>query len=233
MPMENQLIVTQVTRQYDPPAGPVVLKAVSLEAAPGQTVALVGPSGSGKSTLLNIIGSLDKPTSGTVRLGALDVTALSADAVAQYRARHVGFVFQDHHLLPQLSALENVLLPTLAAGVDRANASARAAQLLERVGVGPRAAAFPAQLSGGERQRVAVARALINQPRLLLCDEPTGNLDHENAVRIVALFAELAQQQQVMVLMATHNMELAGQFSRCLELTGGTLVPRGAAGADR
>lgn len=232
--MQSQLTVSQVTHQYEPPTGPVVLQDVSFEAAPGATIAIVGPSGSGKSTLLNLIGSLDKPTAGTIRLGEMDVTALAGNAIARYRAAAVGFVFQDHHLLPQLSGLENVLLPTLAIG-GASQARERARELIERVGVAARAHAFPAQLSGGERQRIAVARAFINQPRLLLCDEPTGNLDHDNAVKVVELFVELARQQQVIIVMATHNLELAARFDRCLELSAGSLVAGGKppAGARR
>ena len=178
------LSVERVRKEYGSAAGPlIVLKDVSLALAPGQSVAIVGPSGAGKSTLLNIIGSLDKPTAGSVRLGATEVTALAGAALADFRSRQVGFVFQDHHLLSQCSALENVLLPTLAARGGDADAPARAKDILRRVGLGQRLHSFPAELSGGERQRVAVARALVNGPPLLLCDEPTGNLDQTRPPR--------------------------------------------------
>jgi ABC-type lipoprotein export system ATPase subunit len=220
----GELVVTDLVKRYDTPAGPLtVLSNVSFGAQPGETVAIVGPSGSGKSTLLNIIGSLDKPTSGNVRLGEVDVTALNGPALAAFRAKRVGFIFQDHHLLPQLTALENVLLPTLAAADH--DAEARARGLMERFGVLHRADAFPAQMSGGERQRVAAARALINGAGLLLCDEPTGNLDREAGANLVALLLELAQTQSGTVLMVTHNQEHAARFPRCLRLLDGRLEP--------
>lgn len=218
------LRVEGLTKEYETPGGALrVLDGLGLTAEPGETVAILGPSGSGKSTLLNIIGSLDRPTSGTVRLGETDVTSLEGSALAAYRATEVGFVFQDHHLLPQLSALENVLLPTLAAGTGD-GAEERARELLERVGVGERAEAFPARLSGGERQRVAAARALINGPALLLCDEPTGNLDRESGDRLVELLGELAADG-VTVLMVTHNTRQAGMLGRGLLLADGALEP--------
>jgi lipoprotein-releasing system ATP-binding protein len=224
----RDLVVTDLAKHYPSPEGKVeVLSDVSLRASAGETVAIVGPSGSGKSTLLNIIGSLDQPSTGTVRLGETEVTTLTGTALADFRATRVGFVFQDHHLLPQLSALENVLLPTLAVkqrGVDAQRVAAGVA-LLERMGVRTRADAFPSQMSGGERQRVAIARALINGAGLLLCDEPTGNLDRETGAGIVALFLELAATQGVTVLMVTHNMAHAARFSRVLELRGGRVVP--------
>jgi len=218
------LTIEGLTKEYDTPAGPRrVLDGLSLSAEPGETIAILGPSGSGKSTLLNIIGSLDRPTSGSVQLGNTPVTSLEGNALAAYRAGDVGFIFQDHHLLPQLTATENVLLPTMAAGGgDGADERARA--LLERVGVADRADAFPARLSGGERQRVAAARALINEPALLLCDEPTGNLDRESGDRLVALLRDLADDG-VTVLMVTHNTRQAGLLGRALQLSDGALIP--------
>jgi len=222
--MSNRLILSAVTKSFAGPEGAVtVLDGVSLDVSPGETVAIIGPSGSGKSTLLNIIGSLDHPTGGSVKLGETEVTALAGNALALFRATQVGFVFQDHHLLPQLTAVENVVLPALAAK-RTGNAAARANELLQRMGVAHRASAFPAQMSGGERQRVAIARALINGATLLLCDEPTGNLDREASGNIVDLFLDLARQG-VTVLMVTHNLELASRFDRCLELRQGAFVP--------
>jgi ABC-type lipoprotein export system ATPase subunit len=218
-----------LTKTFAAPDGgqTMVLDAVDCAINLGDTVAILGPSGSGKSTLLNMIGSLERPTSGRVLLGDLEVSALSGQALAQFRATRVGLVFQEHHLLPQLTALENVLLPTLG-GAVKATPSA-AADLLDRVGLTARREAFPAQLSGGERQRVAVARALINSPSLLLCDEPTGNLDRATGGEVVSLLLQLASQQGATVLMVTHNLPQAERFGRLLELSGGKLTPRGEA----
>ncbi|MHB8996749.1 MAG: ABC transporter ATP-binding protein [Armatimonadota bacterium] len=228
----DRLLIQGLTKTFPTPAGGTVTILDNLDCAfePAETIAIVGPSGSGKSTLLNIIGSLDQPTAGRVTLGEIEVTSLTGAALAEFRSRRVGFVFQDHLLLPQLTALENVMLPTLAE--DRARGSApteeRAVELLERVGLAARQHAFPAQLSGGERQRVAIARSLINQPGLLLCDEPTGNLDRTTGAEVVSLMLDLAAQQGVTVLMVTHNLEQAARFGRCFELVGGTLTPHGA-----
>ncbi len=220
---EQELTVTDVVRRFGERA---VLNGVSLRCSPGDTVAVVGPSGTGKSTLLNVIGSLDKPTSGSVRLGQDDITSLDASGLARYRARRVGFVFQDHHLLPQLTAIENVLLPTLAAAAgpgSRQQLVERARELLDRVGVLARAEAFPSQLSGGERQRVAIARALMNGPALLLCDEPTGNLDRDSGGAVVDLLLEAAERTGAIALMVTHNGEHAARFARRFELRDGLL----------
>ncbi len=217
----EQLRVQSLSRRYETD-GPWVLKDATFSACAGETLAIVGPSGSGKSTLLNVIGSLDKPTSGTVWLGATQVTALTdGTALAAYRASQVGFVFQDHHLLGQLTAIENVLLPALAA--NKSENRSRAGELLNLVGLLDRAVAFPSQLSGGERQRVAIARAMMNNPAVLLCDEPTGNLDHQTGCRVVEMLLELARRQNTIVLMVTHNLELAGRFGRILELKEGKL----------
>lgn len=233
MEQRHELAVDNLGKVYPTPAGPLeVLRGVSLRAAPGDTVAIVGPSGSGKSTLLNLIGALDRPTEGTVRWGNTEVTSLTGRALADFRATQVGFVFQDHHLLPQLTALENVLLPTLAPGAERTTARDRARRLLDRVGVLPRAEAFPARLSGGERQRVALARALVNRPGLLLCDEPTGNLDRDSGSQVVSLLLELAREQGVTVLMVTHNVEHAARFARRLQLRDGRLIPLPAAAGE-
>ena len=216
----GDLILTDVTKTYVP--ANEVLRGVSMTARPGETVSVVGPSGCGKSTLLNIIGSLDQPTSGTVALGDIDIAGLYGDELAAFRSNEVGFIFQDHHLLPQLTALENVLLPSLAA--SRGDATPRARELLGRVGLSDQAESLPAQMSGGERQRVAVARAMINEPKLLLCDEPTGNLDHEAGENVVSLFLEMAGESGVTVVMVTHNLDFAREFSRCVELRGGRLT---------
>ncbi len=203
-----------------------VLQEVSLSVSEGGTVAIVGPSGSGKSTLLNLMGGLDVPTGGTLSFAGLDVSSMDDRARAGFRRDKVGFVFQRHHLLPQLTALENVLMPALArrAGRDAA-ALDRGLQLLERAGLGPRAGAMPGELSGGERQRVAVVRALINNPRLLLADEPTGSLDATTAAGIVDLLLELNRRDGVAIVVVTHANELARRMNRVLELRNGRLSP--------
>jgi len=225
-----RLVVEHVSKEYDTPAGPLpVLRDASFELGPGETLAVVGPSGSGKSTLLNIIGSLDRPTAGTVMLGDRDVSRLSERELAAFRSRMVGFVFQDHHLLPQCTALENVMLPTLGAGLGEHGMS-RAQPLLERVGLADRMDSLPAQLSGGERQRVAIARAMVNGPALLLCDDPTGNLDAETGERIGSVFVELAEEKDVMLVVVTHSPALAGRCSRRMELHNGVLHASGPRG---
>ena len=217
---DAQLVLTDVGKTYEPSRE--VLRGVSMTVEPGETVAITGPSGCGKSTLLNIIGSLDRPTSGTVAFGDISVDGLSGAGLAAFRSRTVGFIFQDHHLLPQLTALENVLLPSLAAGGGDATQGAN--ELLGRVGLPDHAGSFPARMSGGERQRIAIARAMINGPNLLLCDEPTGNLDREASENVVSLFLTLAAEHGVTVVMVTHNAALAQRCSRCLTLRGGNLV---------
>ena len=217
------LVVENVWKEYDTPTGPLpVLKGVSLTLSPGEMLAVVGPSGSGKSTLLNIVGSLDRPTSGSVKFGDQEVTRLAGSELASFRSRRVGFVFQGHHLMPQCTALENVMLPTLTEGSSE-RGLARAQQLLERVGLADRMNFFPAELSGGERQRVAIARAMVNNPGLLLCDEPTGNLDQDTGERIGSLFAGLAEEENALLIVVTHNLQLAQRFSRLVELRDGVL----------
>jgi len=203
----------------------VVLEDVSLSVAPGESVAIMGPSGSGKSTLLNILGTLESPTSGTVRLDGADPFALDEKALARFRGLQVGFVFQEHHLLPQCSALENVLLPTLVQ-TPSDDVIARARMLLERVGLNDRMEHRPAELSGGERQRAAIARALVNRPKLLLADEPTGNLDRTNADRVGELLASLVESERVMLVIVTHSDALAARFARRMELNEGRLSQR-------
>lgn len=222
--MPNSLSVSNIVKRYESPAGAVtILNDVSFNAESGNTIAIVGPSGSGKSTLLHILGSLDKPTSGSVALSGIEVTSLDGQALADYRADRVGFIFQDHHLLPQLTAIENVLVPTISHR-NGANTRKFAEELLARMGVAKRALAFPSQMSGGERQRVAVARALINGAGLLLCDEPTGNLDRESGDSVVSLLLEIAKERQAIVIMVTHNAAHAARFSRCYELADGRLI---------
>jgi lipoprotein-releasing system ATP-binding protein len=210
----------------DAPATPV-LRNVNLGLDAGESVAIVGPSGSGKSTLLNIIGTLDRPSSGQVLLDGRDLATLDARELAAVRSREIGLVFQLHHLLPQCTVLENVLVPTLAGrqGQRREEPQARARRLLQRVGLSERLSHRPGQLSGGERQRVAVVRALINEPKLLLADEPTGALDRVAADNLAELFVELNREEEVALLVSTHAMSLAARMSRMLELCDGTLVP--------
>jgi lipoprotein-releasing system ATP-binding protein len=219
------LLVDNVTKQYPTRAEPlVVLRGVSLALSAGENLAIVGPSGCGKSTLLHILGTLDDPTSGTVRLGDVDPFDLTEPELAALRNRQIGFIFQDHHLLPQCSVLENVLLPTIAAGRTPPESLDRARTLLSRVGLEQRLEHRPAELSGGERQRAAVARALINRPALLLADEPTGNLDHANAASIARLLLELQTQEKTMLIVVTHSLEVAGMMQRQRVLDDGHLI---------
>lgn len=220
----SQLLADNLTKQFATRGEPlVVLREVSLRLAAGENLAIVGPSGSGKSTLLGILGAIDAPTSGRVVLDGQDPATLAEPELAAFRNRKIGFVFQDHHLLPQCSALENVLLPTIPAGPASQETIHRAEGLLKRVGLGDRLDHRPAELSGGERQRVALARALINRPLLLLADEPTGNLDRTTAERIGDLMLELQQQERMMLVVVTHSRRLANQMARQLELDEGML----------
>ena len=220
----TSLLVEHLSKAFVTRAEPlVVLRDISLELHTGENVAIVGPSGSGKSTLLNILGTLERPTSGRVVLDGQDFAEMSESALAAFRSRKIGFVFQDHHLLPQCSVLENVLVPTVAAGPTSPEAVQRARQLLDRVGLSGRLEHRPAELSGGERQRVALARALVNRPVLLLADEPTGNLDRTTAAKVGQLLLELHQQEQMILVVVTHSPRLAEQMSRQLELDEGSL----------
>lgn len=221
----SDLFVENVTKEYPTRSAPlVVLRGASLELSAGQNVAILGPSGSGKSTLLHIIGTLDSPTAGTVTLRGENPFALDEARLAQFRNRHIGFVFQEHHLLPQLSVLENVLIPALATGRPDERQIARARQLLERVGLSDRLDHRPAELSGGERQRVAVARSLIQNPALVLADEPTGSLDRTNALAVGRLLLDLQRQENTMLIVVTHSTELAELFQRRLEIDDGRLA---------
>ncbi|HEY3855175.1 MAG TPA: ABC transporter ATP-binding protein [Verrucomicrobiae bacterium] len=204
----------------------VVLDGINLEIAQGESAAIVGPSGSGKSTLLNIIGTLDRPTRGQVLLEGTDIGQLDEARLADARNRQIGFVFQAHHLLPQCTVLENVLIPTLVcsdAGL-RASAPDRARRLLERVGLGKRLDHRPGQLSGGERGRVAVVRSLINQPRLLLADEPTGALDRVAGDELARLLVELNREERVTMIVVTHATSLAQLMGRCFQLLDGRFI---------
>lgn len=217
------LEVSHLSKSYPSPSGPVtILDDVSLRLSVGESAAVMGPSGSGKSTLLYIIGALEPPTSGTVSFDGADPFALAPAALATFRNRQVGFVFQDHCLLPQCTVLENVLVPTLVGEVDR-QAANRAATLLDQVGLSHRLHHRPAELSGGEKQRAAIARALVREPRLLLCDEPTGNLDATTADVVAELLLELHRAQQTMLLVVTHSEALAARFETRWRISAGRL----------
>jgi lipoprotein-releasing system ATP-binding protein len=229
--MTSSLLVSNVTKEYPTRAEPLsVLRGVSLSIEPGENLAILGPSGSGKSTLLYILGTLERPTSGTVTIDNTNPFALNEPSLAKFRNTAIGFVFQDHHLLPQCSVLENVLIPTIAGGSGGPTsdaASKRARSLLDRVGLAHRLDHRPAELSGGERQRVAIARAMINRPRLLLADEPTGNLDRTTAASVARLLLELPREEQTILVTVTHSLELAGMMGRRFELDDGKLIDVG------
>jgi lipoprotein-releasing system ATP-binding protein len=219
------LVVDRVAKEFPTRGEPlVVLREASLELSAGQNAAIVGPSGSGKSTLLYIIGTLDAPTSGSVTLTGQNPFTLDEPALARFRNRNIGFVFQDHHLLPQLSVLENVLVPAMAEGAPSREIQERAKDLLGRVGLGERLSHRPAELSGGERQRAGVARALLLRPALLLADEPTGNLDRKNAAAIGKMLVEMQRQENTMLLVVTHSAELAAHLDRRYEIDDGRLI---------
>ena len=223
------LKLEKVTKLYVAAAGaePVtVLRDADLTIGTGESVAIIGPSGSGKSTLLNLLGTLDQPSSGRVWLDGVDLSTLREEELAAVRNRQLGFIFQSHHLLPQCSVLENVLVPTLADAnlKNRTGSVERARKLLQRVGLEARLHHRPGQLSGGERQRVAVVRALINQPKLLLADEPTGALDRASAHSLGQLLAGLNREEGVTLVVVTHAVDLARQMQRALELRDGALV---------
>jgi lipoprotein-releasing system ATP-binding protein len=221
------LHATSISKSYPTPRGPLdILRDISLRLEPGDAISVMGPSGSGKSTLLHVLGALEAPTSGTVTLDGRNPFLLSPRELAAFRNRSVGFVFQDHCLLPQCSVLENTLVPTLVGPLDR-EAPGRARALLERVGLGDRLAHRPGELSGGEKQRVAIARALINRPRLVLCDEPTGNLDRRAADVVATMLIELHAQQPAILVLVTHSPDLARRVPRCFTIADGRLSPAG------
>ena len=211
------LEVTHVSKQYPTPRGPLtVLSDVTFSLAPGQAAAITGPSGSGKSSLLYILGALERPSTGAVTLAGRNPFQLSASALADFRNAEIGFVFQDHCLLPQCTVLENVLVPTLVATPNGRGGGASdrlvARSLIEKVGLADRIDHRPGELSGGEKQRVAIARALIRKPRLILCDEPTGNLDQASATTVASLLLELHSQLQNVLIVVTHSERLASEF---------------------
>ncbi|MCY3929849.1 MAG: ABC transporter ATP-binding protein [Acidobacteria bacterium] len=218
--------VSGVTKAYrDGEVRRQVLRGVDLELAPGGTVAIVGPSGSGKSTLLNILGALDTADAGTVRIDGVDVSASRPAALAGFRNRSLGFVFQFHQLLPDFTAIENVIMPGRIAGRSAASLLADGLDLLDQVGLRDRAADFPQQLSGGERQRVAICRALVLEPPVLLADEPTGNLDAASGEQVLELLAGLRRRRGTTMVLVTHNPEVARRCGSVLRLDGGRLTP--------
>jgi len=221
------LRLTKVSREFPDANGGAalaVLRDISVDFSRGESVAIIGPSGSGKSTLLNIIGTLDQPTSGTVNFEGQELATLNEDEQALLRNREMGFIFQSHHLLPQCTVTENVLVPALARNAPTTGTEQRARQLLNRVGLGERLTHRPGQLSGGERQRVAVVRALINRPKLLLADEPTGSLDRASAENLGQLLVDLNQEEEITLITVTHSVELAGRMGRTLELKDGQFL---------
>ena len=223
------LEVSNLSKVYPAPSGQLsVLSNVSIAMQRGESASIMGPSGSGKSTLLYILGALESPTSGQVFLDGDDPFTLEPRALAEFRNRAIGFVFQDHLLLPQCNVLENVLLPTLV-GNPLPDGHARARDLLDRVGLSERLNYRPAELSGGEKQRVALARALIRHPPLVLCDEPTGNLDRESADTVASLLLTLHREQQTVLVVVTHNQTIADRCTQKLELRGQQLLPRRSA----
>jgi len=222
----TMLEATDLTRTFVGGDGGLltVLDGVSLAVGRGEMVAIVGASGAGKSTLLHLLGALDRPTRGRVAIGGEALNGLGDEALAELRNRKVGFVFQFHHLLREFSALENVMIPLRIAGRSAADARARAASLLERVGLGGRMTHRPSELSGGEQQRTAVARALALDPAVVLADEPSGNLDHTNSERLHDLFAQVSRDLAMAMVIATHNRSLAARADRVLMLEDGKLV---------
>jgi lipoprotein-releasing system ATP-binding protein len=220
--MPELLEARNLSKSYPTPRGPLpILNDVSLSLAAGDSIAIIGPSGTGKSTLLYILGALEPPTSGEVILDGGNPFALSDKEVSAFRNREVGFVFQDHCLLPQCTVLENVLIPTMVG--DSADAQPRAKQLLDQVGLSQRLDHRPSELSGGEKQRVSIARAMIRAPKLLLCDEPTGNLDRHTATQVADLILEMNRTSKTILVVVTHSAELAARFPKVFELIEGRL----------
>jgi lipoprotein-releasing system ATP-binding protein len=221
----TKLDVQHVTKSFPTPAEPLqVLRDVTFEVSGGQSLAIVGPSGSGKSTLLQILGTLDRPDGGSITLDGDDPFVLNETELAHWRNRRVGFIFQDHHLLPQLSVIENVLVPTLATGKANDQLIGRAAELVDAVGLGNRKTHLPSELSGGERERVAIARALLMSPAIVLADEPTGNLDRKTAESVTEVLKGLQQENDAILICVTHSDSLAAAMDQRSELVDGELV---------
>ncbi|HJV07714.1 MAG TPA: ABC transporter ATP-binding protein [Chromobacteriaceae bacterium] len=226
------LSVRSLYKQYDTAAGPVpVLKNVNLEIVEGEFVAIMGPSGSGKSTFMNILGCLDEPTQGTYELVGEDVSTLNADELAQHRNRVIGFVFQGYNLLPRATLGDNVALPLIYAGVPKEIRQQRAEELLAKVGLGQASQRLPNQISGGQQQRVAIARALANQPKLILADEPTGNLDTKTSDEIMSLFTEMNRDSGITIVLVTHEPDIAEYAKRLVRFRDGQIVYDGPVAA--
>ncbi|MGV8939659.1 MAG: ABC transporter ATP-binding protein [Allorhizobium sp.] len=226
MPRETVLALTGIERQYGQGETVLtILKGADFSLQSGETVALVAPSGSGKSTLLHIAGLLEHPDKGDVTVGGVLCNDLSEDRRTTMRRGGIGFVYQFHHLLPEFTAQENIMMPQLIAGLSKAEAAERASQLLDYMRIGHRAAHRPSELSGGEQQRVAIARAVANAPLVLLADEPTGNLDPETAAYVFSALQALVRQSGLAALIATHNHELARRMDRCVTIVDGKIVP--------
>jgi lipoprotein-releasing system ATP-binding protein len=223
--MNETIQVRELTKSFPRDGEQVeVLKGLTLDIGPGELVAVVGPSGAGKSTLLHLLGALERPSSGEIRYGETVLSSLSDSALAQFRNQRVGFVFQFHHLLPEFTALENVMLPLLIRRLPVAEARARARTLLGQVGLTERVTHRPGELSGGEQQRVALARALVGEPAVLLADEPTGNLDSKTGHEVFELLRQINRERRLTCVMVTHNEALAGQADRVLHMLDGRLV---------
>ncbi|MDA7874799.1 ABC transporter ATP-binding protein [Rhodopirellula sp.] len=221
----HHLVVSNLAKSFSGSTQPLtVLQNVSMELTTGDSVAIVGPSGSGKSTLLQILGTLDHPDKGTVSINGINPFELNENALAKFRNQHIGFVFQDHHLLPQLSVLENVLVPALSLGKTSTDQVTRAHELIESVGLADRHEHLPGELSGGERERVAIARSLLMSPSLILADEPTGNLDRGTAETISELLLELQQASGAILIAVTHSEALASAMQQRKELLDGQLL---------
>ena len=227
---KNDLVVRDLHKEYPTPGEPlVIVSGISFAMNRGEALAIMGPSGSGKSTLLYMLGALEKPTRGEVLVDSQNPFTLSEPELAKFRNQQVGFIFQEHHLLPQCTALENVLIPTMAPGAKLSadESERRARKLLDRVGLHERISHRPAELSGGERQRVSIARALIHHATLLLADEPTGNLDRKTAESVADLILEMHREENAILITVTHSLELAKRFSRRAELVDGRLADDG------
>ncbi len=217
--------IEKLYKEYETDAGPVpVLHGLDVSVMPGEFVAIMGPSGSGKSTFMNILGCLDVATSGTYLLNGRDVNAQSRDELAHLRNEVIGFVFQGFNLLPRANLEDNVALPLIYSGVPRAERMERAADMLGKVGLGQYRRSFPNQISGGQQQRVAIARALVNRPKLILADEPTGNLDTRTSQEIMTLFSELNQRDGITIVLVTHEPDIAGYAKRLIRLSDGNIV---------